>query len=247
MTILDEAIPISRECTWVGRHDPEAALQCNAYLLMDGDHAVVFDCGSLPDFPVVMRKIIDCISPHQILAVVASHHDPDVCGSLAVFEDIVGRDDFQIVAHSRTLRLLSHLGLRGAPYAVDEHDLRWTFPSGRELRFVPTPYLHAPGAIVTHDPTSGAMFTGDLFGAFFPSDWTLVADERHPDAMKAWHQAYMPSGAILRPALNRLAALAPVRLLPQHGSVLEGPKIAEAFAYLGALPCGVDLEPAEDP
>lgn len=240
-TTYAQAISISRDCTWVGRYDPVAELQCNAYLLRDGDDAVVFDCGSLPDFPVVMRKIIDCVSPGKIRAVVASHHDPDVCGNLPVFAEIVDRADFQVIAHSRTLRLLSHLGFRAAPYAVDQHDLEWSFPSGRVLRFLPVPYLHAPGAIVSYDVSSGALFTGDLFGAMI-DDWALMADERYPESMRSWHEAYMPSGSILRPALARMKALQPSLILPQHGSIVEGEHIAEGFDFLAALPCGVDLD-----
>jgi hypothetical protein len=31
------------------------------------------------------------------------------------------------------------------------------------------------------------------------------------------------------------------RILPQHGSILEGKNIDEAIAHLKALPCGFDL------
>jgi len=34
------------------------------------------------------------------------------------------------------------------------------------------------------------------------------------------------------------------RILPQHGSVIEGDRVQRAFDHLRALPCGIDLDGA---
>lgn len=41
--------------------------------------------------------------------------------------------------------------------------------------------------------------------------------------------------------MQRLQQLEIDRILPQHGSVLEGDQVQAAINYLMALPCGVDL------
>ena len=37
---------------------------------------MLFDPGSIPDFPRVMRKIIDLVNPRDISWIVTSHQDP---------------------------------------------------------------------------------------------------------------------------------------------------------------------------
>ncbi len=238
---FDEAVAVTRDIHWVGFYDEQARLHCNPYLLIDDDEAVLFDPGSIPDFAVSMRKVIDMVRPSEISTIVASHQDPDVCGNLAIVEDVIDRPDLRVVAHSRTIRLIRHLGPRSELWACDEHDNVLTLRSGRVLRFLPTPYLHAPGAIATYDERTRSLFTSDLFGGV-SSSWSLFARGDFLGAMTAWHQEYMPSGALLRQGLARLQALALDRVLPQHGSVLEGEQIGQAFEHLKNLRCGVDLE-----
>ena len=116
---LDEAVPVTRDIHWVGFHDAQAHLHCNPYLMIDEDDVVLFDPGSIPDFSVSMRKVIDLVKPSEISVVIASHQDPDVCGNLASVEDVIDRPDLRIIAHSRTARLIRHLGLRSELWACE--------------------------------------------------------------------------------------------------------------------------------
>lgn len=233
-------VPITREIFWVGYYDDAARLHCNPYLLIDDQDVVFIDPGSIPHFPVVMRKVMDVVNPEEITYVVAQHQDPDVCGNLAVVEDVINRNDLKIVAHSNCIRLIRHLGLRSEFYATDEHDDRLRLKSGRELRFLFTPYLHSPGAIVTYDAKSGSLFTSDIFAAI-SRDWSLFAEGDFLSPMDPFHQTYMPSNRILRHCMERFERLPLQRILPQHGSVLEGEHVGQAIAHLKSLPCGIDL------
>ncbi|TNF30957.1 MAG: MBL fold metallo-hydrolase [Deltaproteobacteria bacterium] len=238
---VNESIAITRDIHWVGFYERSTRLHCNPYLLIDDQEAVLFDPGSIPDFPVVMRKVIDLVNPGAISLVVASHQDPDVCGNLAVVEDVISRPDLRIAAHAHTHRLIQHLALSSDRFAVDEHGYRLRLASGRTLEFVPMPFLHSPGAIATYDPKTRSLFSGDVFGALV-EEWDLFAGPGFPENMASFHQAYMPSNAHLRAAIRRLRQLDIDRILPQHGSVIEGAQVAEAFDFLEALPCGLDLE-----
>ncbi|EGG99429.1 hypothetical protein imdm_1113 [gamma proteobacterium IMCC2047] len=238
---VNEVIAITREIYWIGFYEESSKLHCNPYLLLDDDEAVVFDPGSIPDFPVIMRKVIDLINPSQISTIVTSHQDPDVCGNLAVFEDVVSRPDLRIAAHLNTIRLIQHQALKSELYAVDQHDFKITLKSGRELEFIFVPFLHSPGAIVTYDPKSKSLFTGDIFGAV-DDNWSMFAGgDNFPQVMASFHQAYMPANSHLKKAMEKLEKMDIERILPQHGSVIEGDQVQVAIDFLKELPCGLDL------
>ncbi len=238
-----DPIAVTRDIFWTGFYDEVTKFHCNPYILIDEKDVVLFDSGSIPDFPEIMRKVIDVINPHEITYVVAHHQDPDVCGNLAITEDIIDRSELKVVAHSNTVRLIRHLGLSSDFYRVDEHDHKLILKSGRQLEFMHTPFLHSPGAIVTYDVKTKTLFSSDIFGGV-SADWALFADGwDYLEAMKAFHQVYMPSNAILKPALEKMQSRWEIdRILPQHGCVLEGEHINIAFDFLKQLPCGVDLD-----
>ncbi|MBF0455309.1 MAG: MBL fold metallo-hydrolase [Magnetococcales bacterium] len=236
----NKPVPITREIHWVGFYDQSANLHCNPYLLIEDEEAVLFDPGSIPHFPIVMRKVIDLISPSDISVIIAAHQDPDVCGNLPVVEDVIDRSDLLIAAHMNTIRLIRHYGVKSTFYPVDEKDYKLTLKSGRVLRFIPTPYLHSPGAVAVYDQKTRSLFSSDLFGAIY-DNWALFAREGYPQAMDSWHQLYMPCNQILRHTMEQFEQLEIDRILPQHGSILEGERVKEAIDHLKNLACGFDL------
>ena len=236
----ENAVAITRDIHWVGFYDTDARLHCNPYLLIDEKDVVLFDPGSIPHFPIVMRKIIDLVNPSEITCVVAHHQDPDVCGNLAVLEDIINRSDLKILAHSNCTWFIRHYGVRTNPIAVDDIDYQLTLQSGRTLDFLFTPNLHSPGAIVTYDRKTRSLFSSDLFGGI-SQDWSLFAADGFLEPMKEWHQNIMPANSLLRTFIERLDGMDIDRILPQHGSVLEGDNIRIAKEFLRTLPCGYDL------
>lgn len=233
-------VPVLPDVYWIGDHDTAAGLRSHPYLLIDADEAVLIDPGSLPHFPVVMRKAMEVADPERITTVVASNHDPDVCGSLAVVEEVLGRTDLTIAAHTNSIRFLRHYGVRSPFYPVDAHEMQLRLRSGRALEFLAAPFLHTPGTIVTYDRRTRTLFSSDLFGGI-SEDGTLFADGNVLAAMDRWHQTYIPSNALLAAAIHRLEQLEIDRLLPQHGSILEGAHVRVAMDHLKALPCGSDL------
>ena len=86
----ESSVEIAEGIYWVGFYDTQSGLHCNPYLILDHDEAVVIDGGSRPDFATVMMKIMQTgIAPKQIQALVYQHYDPDLCGSIPNFEDII--------------------------------------------------------------------------------------------------------------------------------------------------------------
>lgn len=236
----DNAVPVTCDIFWVGYFDSESNLHCNPYILIDDHEVVFFDPGSIPHFPTVMRKVIDHVNPRDISVIVASHQDPDICGNLAVVEDVIERPDLQIAAHGHSIRFIRYYGVGSSFYQVENHDFKLTLKSGRVLEFIHTPFLHASGSIMTFDSKTRTLFSSDLFGAL-SDNWSLFAGKDFIKPLTGFHEIYMSTSKLLGPCVEKVRQLKPERILPQHGSILQGDQVEQAIDHLSTLPCGQDL------
>ncbi|MCX7636187.1 MAG: MBL fold metallo-hydrolase, partial [Syntrophales bacterium] len=229
----DRPIAIAPGVYWVGFHDERADLHCNPYLVVDGDEAVLIDGGSRPDFAVVMTKILQTgVAPQRIKALVYHHSDPDLCGSMANFVDMVNNPDLMIVTEQSSYAFLTYYLSREQHRLLTPLDtIGYRLPVGeRTLCFYHTPYSHTAGSFVTHDPVTGVLFSSDLFGSFSRQwelylelsedcprcrDYTQCVNHRPycplPDIL-AFHRKIMPSGKALRLAMETIGCLA-VRII----------------------------------
>lgn len=223
---------------WIGFNDKSNGFHCNPYVLIDGAQAVVFDPGSVPHFPVVLSKLCKLVSFDQITHIIVTHQDPDLCAAIPKFEELIYGvgGSCKITTHERASVLIAHYGVRSEFYHIDQNDWKLTLDSGRELQFIFAPYLHFPGAFMTYDSKSKILFSGDIFGGF-SFDWNLFANEYYMEAMKAFHENYMPSNKILRTAMNKLDAYDIQMIAPQHGSIIRD-NVREYIDALRNLDCG---------
>ena len=231
---------------WVGDCDQKNGLNCNPYLIIDGDEAVLIDPGSTLDFEQVLKNVASLIPLEKVRYVVLQHQDPDLCSSMPLFE--AKGLQAQIATHWRASLLIRYYGVKSSFYIVGENEYKLTFGSGRTLHFYLTPYLHFPGAIVTYDPLSKILFSSDLFGAF-TRNWSFFADEMNTDgfdhyieAMKTFHENYMPGNDILRPVMEKLLTVDINMIAPQHGSIIRR-DIPKYIKVLRDLECGTFLNP----
>lgn len=234
-----QPILIAPDTWWVGFFDQDLGLHCNPYLIVEGEEAVLIDGGSRPDFPSVMMKILQTgLEPNQIKALIYQHYDPDLVGGVSSFESLINRSDLQIISHRANHMFIRHYAISSPLVGLEQMGHVFRFSSGRELRFVETPYSHSAGSFVTYDPQTRALFTSDLLGSY-GKKWDLflrldaacrgcASLEACPQGhgycplrdMVGFHRHIMTSGRALRLAISRLARL-PFRLAaPQHGSVI---------------------------
>jgi flavorubredoxin len=245
----NSAISIADGIYWVGFYDVQSGLHCNPYLIVDGNEAVVIDGGSRPDFPTVMMKILETgISTSSIIALIYQHYDPDLCGSVGHFEDIIDRSDLKIISHKENNMFIRHYAISSRLISHDAINSEFLFSSGRKLQFINTPYAHSSGSFVTFDTKTRVLFTSDLFGSY-GAKWDLflylnpechtcqdltrcVRGETYcpiPDLLR-FHQQIMTSEKALRYAIQVIGEIPAVMLAPQHGSVLSGPKDIETVS-----------------
>ncbi len=223
---------------WVGNSLLTENLICNPYLLVEGGEGILFDPGSTLDAKDVMASVASILPLDKIRYVVLHHQDPDLAAALPYME--AAGMKFTIVTHWRTWSLLRFYGITSPVYLVDEHGYTLRLSSGRTLQFIPTPYLHFPGAIATYDRQSKFLLSSDLFGAF-SERWSLYADDGYREAMKRFHEHYMPSNEILRPTMDLISCLELEAILPQHGSIIKE-NIPSYIDTLKNLECGLALE-----
>jgi diguanylate cyclase (GGDEF)-like protein len=224
---------------WVGAYDKINGLHCNPYLIIDEDEAILIDPGSVMDFEIVYKNVASLISLEKLKYIVLSHQDPDICSSTPLFEK--KGVNAKIITHWRTSTIADHYGIKSKKYIVNEKSYEIVLKSGRKLNFIPTPYLHFAGAIVTYDTKSKILFTSDIFGAI-STTWNLYADENYMEIMKTFHEHYMPGNEILRPVMEKFLKMDISIIAPQHGSIIKE-NIKDYIKELRELQCGILLKP----
>ncbi|MDQ6982826.1 MAG: diguanylate cyclase [Mariprofundus sp.] len=242
----NHAIKISERIWWVGHYIEGDPFQCHTYLIENGDQSVLFDPGSKLTFNYTLGKIEEVTPFSNIRYFVCHHQDPDITAAMGLIDQMVNRDDVLLVTHWRAAALLKHYDLKNIPFwQVEEHDWKLELDD-RTLRFIFTPYMHFPGAFCTFDEKSGIMFSSDIFGGF-TEEWSLYAkDESHFEAIKPFHEHYMPSREIMQHGLSRMREY-PIRMIaPQHGSIIPETLVDFMFDRLAGLDCGLYLMVKED-
>ena len=237
------AVEIAPDVHWVGFYDEDEKLHCNPYLIRNNPDSILIDAGSVPDFPVVARKVFSIVSADSISTFVLQHQDPDLCAAVPIFEDLKTNQNHSVISVKSTSYFIHHYGVKGDLVRLDLKAgtaLDYTTPGGRQLQFYWTPYAHSFGAMMTYDVKSGALFTSDILGGL-GADWELYHNDRALENMKSFMQMIMPNNRILRYCLLLIKKVNARLICPQHGQIIKGedfPRIAEV---LWDLPCGMDL------
>ena len=240
----DNPVEIAEGIYWVGFYDADSGLHCNPYLIIDNEEALVIDGGSRPDFATVMMKILQTgMDPNQIKALLYQHYDPDLCGSIPNFEDIIESSSLKIISDESSLMFIRHYSVASLMVSIEDMDYHYKFSSGRTLQFIKTPYSHSSGSFVTFDQKSGMLFTSDIFGSY-GTEWELFLKLRPqcidcvnltkcPDDRENcpinnilnFHKIIMPSRKALKYALKKIIEVPFTAIAPQHGSIISDKKI----------------------
>ena len=96
---------------------------------------------------------------------------------------------------------------------------------GPEVEAVPAHYCHSSGNFSLYDPTAGILFSGDIGSALVPNhEASLVVTDfdQHIQYMRGFHLRWMPSTTALRAWVQRVRAIKPKMICPQHGSIFQG-------------------------
>ncbi len=224
---------------WLGWPD-DTAFRCNAYLITDGDEALIVNPGGASSFDFVMNRVLQITDPLKVTGLIMSHQDPDVTSGLIMWLNLNPR--IKILTSVRTNLLLPHYGRDDYEFVNINENPVFEFKSGRKIRFIESPFMHAPGAFTSFDEFSGFLFSGDIWAAV-DMDWHLVVDDfrSHELKLDLFHLDIMAGNVAARGYLSRISSLKIKAILPQHGSIIPERFVTKAMSYLNDLKCGLDL------
>lgn len=161
-----QPIEIAEGIHWVGFYDDEYFLHCNPFLIIEGEEAVLIDGGSRNDFSTVMLKILQTgVNPNNIKKLIYHHYDPDLCGSIPDFEELIDNEELKILSHTDNNLFIKYYGTDLKSECVEKNEFQFQFLTGRKLKFIMTPYCHSSASFVTFDEKTGTLFSSDLFGS----------------------------------------------------------------------------------
>ena len=241
---MDEPVQITPHVFWVGTHDPADSFQCNAYLMVVDGQGLVMDPGSILYLDSLVDKISRVMDIKDIAHIVALHQDPDVCGNIVQLVDLIRSrgGDPALYTHQRTAVLVRHYGgdLRFVHVnALPDWEL--TLKDGSPLKFMHTPYLHAPGAICAYYARDRILFSGDIFGGVTPH-WQLYAGDDYFSEIGNFHRDYMPAKEILLYAMTRFEQYDIRLIAPQHGSLIKGQRALDLIKAFKDFDCGLYID-----
>lgn len=230
----DAPVDLGNGVYWIGYTETDSVFRTNAYIIESGDEAALIDAGSAVYFDSMSQQIEKIVDIRKIRYFIQHHQDPDLCASLPLWEKKTGPQ--KIYAHTKANILIWHYGVSSELVNVDDTGWELKLPD-RVLKFIFMPYMHSPGEIMTYDPKTRILFSGDIFGGL-SMDWHLYANEYYMDAMETFMENYMPSTEIVNENLKRIEGLEIDMICPQHGSIIPKEKVAEAVKTLKELECG---------
>lgn len=240
-----EIIYESGDHKWIllGR-DPQKKAQVidtNEVIILSNGEAMMLDPGGIEIFPQVLSEMTKHVSLEQIKVIFASHQDPDIASSLAMWLDLI--PGLKIYCPWLWTGFLSHFGM-GVNFTLnsipDEGMELKIGDNGHAVYAIPAHYCHSPGNYSIYDPKAKILFSGDIGAALVPTDYPIFVDEfaTHIKYMEKFHLRWMPSSNHLRAWVRRIRAINPDMIVPQHGAIFTGHNVGKLLDWLENLEVG---------
>jgi len=231
---------------WLGTDEDYriGVVQTMQYLIIDKNKGWLLDPGGVHLFSRVVAGVSRYISLDRIEGIFFSHQDPDVSSGIALW---LGVTKAKVWISSLWTRFLPHFGIVDPSRISAIEDLpgrALELGSGARLRFVPTHFMHSPGAWSVFDECSKILFSGDVGAAVFPDGKeTLFIDDFSAALpyIEGFHTRYMAGNAVVKRWSENVKRLGPSMIAPQHGGIYRNKAVGDFLDWLSKLRCGIDL------
>jgi flavorubredoxin len=219
---------------------PAHIIDTNEYLVASADASMLCDPGGIEVFPAVFSALSQVCDPDTLTAVFASHQDPDIISSLALWLEFQPR----LTCYTSWLwtNFLPHFGGGAGTFAPIPDEGMPIRLGALQLQAVPAHYLHASGNFHLYDAQARILFSGDVGAAMLPDDAgeLFVQDfDRHIRHAEAFHKRWMGSERAKNQWCERVAALEIDLLCPQHGAIYQGADVQRFLSWFRELEVGV--------
>jgi flavorubredoxin len=231
---------------WLGTDDDyrKGVVQTMQYLIIDKNKGWLLDPGGVHLFSRVVAGVSRYISLERIEGIVFSHQDPDVSSGIALW---LGVTQAKVWISSLWTRFLPHFGIvdLSRVAAIEEtRERALALPSGARLSFVPTHFMHSPGAWSVFDEKARILFSGDVGAAIFPEGQERLYIDDFASAIpyvEGFHKRYIAGNAVARRWVEIVRRLDPKIIAPQHGGMFRGEAVGAFLSWLTNLRCGLDI------
>ena len=225
---------VTEDLYWVGSNDRRLELfenifpiqkgvSYNSYLLLD-EKTVLFDTVDSAVGRQFLENIAAVLNGRTLDYLVINHMEPDHCSLIG--ELLLHYPDVKIIGNAKTFPMIEQFfsfDLTGKTLTVKEGD---TFCSGKHtFRFIMSPMVHWPEAMMTYDEKDKVLFSADAFGTFNALNGNLFNDELDfnrewlDEARRYYTNIVGKYGPQVQNVLKKASSLDIQMICPLHGPV----------------------------
>jgi flavorubredoxin len=219
---------------------PDFLIDTNEYLVTHGGQGMLLDPGGLEIFPAVFSALATEFDPSAITGIFASHQDPDVISSLALWLEF--NPEMRCHLSWMWSSFIPHFGGTAATFSPIPDEGMTISLAGLPLQAVPAHYLHSSGNFNLYDRSAKILFSGDVGAASLPAEQQglFVEDfSTHIRHAEGFHRRWMGSNEAKRQWCERVSQLNIDMLCPQHGAIYRGEDVQRFINWFGSLQVGL--------
>lgn len=219
---------------------PSHLIDTNEYLVTYGNHGLLADPGGAAIFPAVFSAITRRFDPSAITSIFASHQDPDLISSLALWLEF----NPGIKCHTSWMwcGFTPHFGGDASNFSPLPDEGATIDIDGLPLQAIPAHYLHSSGNFSLYDAKAKIMFSGDIGAAQLPHAETPLFVEdfaSHIRHAEGFHRRWMGSNEAKRDWCERVSRMDIELLCPQHGAIYRGADVQRFINWFDELRVGI--------
>ena len=225
---------VTEDLYWVGGNERQIELfenifplakgvSYNSYLLLD-EQTVLFDTADYAIGKQFIENVMSVLNGRNLDYIVVNHMEPDHCSLIG--ELLLHYPDVKIIGNAKTFPMIEQFfsfDLTGKTLTVKEGD---TFCSGKHtFRFIMSPMVHWPEAMMTYDEKDKVLFSADAFGTFNALNGNLFNDELDfnrewlDEARRYYTNIVGKYGPQVQNVLKKASSLDIQMICPLHGPV----------------------------
>lgn len=220
---------------------PSYVIDTNEYLVMSGKDMLLCDPGGMEIFPAVFSAISKEFDPADIRWLFASHQDPDIISSLALWMDF--NPEIRCYLSRLWATFVPHFGGTDETFIGLPDEGQMIALGKIVLEAVPAHYLHSSGNFHLYDPVAHILFSGDIGAALPPpgaEDLGLFVKDfdKHIRHAAGFHKRWMGSKEAIMHWCERVSRMDIDMLCPQHGAIYQGADVMRFVNWLSELEIG---------